>query len=91
MDEFGDPVQHVDVEAVPAASGSRIGRTGMNGRTDERGQFRMTGAAGKFYVKANATIRIPEIVADGPGPTVYGTTYFPGSESFVRRYVGRPA
>jgi hypothetical protein len=85
VDEFGDPVQHIDVQAVSAVSSSRMGSIAMTGRTDERGQFRMTGAPGKFYVKANVfeqrMINIPEITPDGLGPPVYGTTYYPGSES----------
>ena len=84
VDEFGDPVQHVEVTAVPA-SGSRAGESGMNGRTDERGQFGMTGSPGKFYVRTSATremtFGIPEISADGLGPAACGATYYPGSET----------
>lgn len=78
VDEYGDPVQHIEVTAIPA-SGSRSAESGMNGRTDERGHFRMTGAPGKFYVKTSAiremTFGIPEITTDGLGTASYGATY----------------
>jgi hypothetical protein len=84
LDEFGDPVQRVEVEAVPAASGFQAERFGMNDMTDERGQFRMTGPPGRFYVKATVPQRgyaQPEIRSDGLAPPVYGTTFYPSSGS----------
>jgi hypothetical protein len=89
LDEFGDPVQNVHVEAIPATSGPRLGPFRMTARTDERGQFRMTGVPGKFYVRTLATNpdEIPEIRTDGLGPPVYGDTWHPGSESKDRASV----
>jgi len=52
LDEFGDPMQNVDVEATPVVPAPQLDEPGMGDRTDERGQFRMTGAPGKYYVKA---------------------------------------
>jgi hypothetical protein len=56
LDENGDPVEHVDVSTVAAVSGSPESRLRVEGRarTDERGQFRVISAPGKFVVMAVA-------------------------------------
>jgi hypothetical protein len=82
VDEYGDPVQYADVEAVPTASGPRMERFGMNDITDECGQFRMTGPPGKFLISAiprRDRVGRPEIRSDGQTPPVYGVTYHPSS------------
>jgi hypothetical protein len=88
VDEFGDPVQHVEVEALPAVSGSSESLTGPHSpaRTDDRGQFRIPLPSGKFYVRAKANSRTTplvkrEIRSDGLEPPVYGATFYPGTES----------
>ncbi|MGD1069879.1 MAG: carboxypeptidase-like regulatory domain-containing protein [Bryobacteraceae bacterium] len=90
VDEYGDPIQHVGVRAIPLAMRAGLGDDGMYGRTDERGQFRMTGAPGKFYVRANATREGTfgdEINSSGPGPAVYGETWYPDADSKDRASV----
>ena len=49
--------------------------------TDERGEFRIVDAPGKFYLQADYQARQnnerPEIRADGGSEAVYGTTFYP--------------
>jgi hypothetical protein len=82
-DEYGDPVQNLQVHAVPAGSNPQL-RTGMSDVTDERGQFRMIGAPGKYYVVAQYNppqVQISAVQSDGPEAAVYGTTYYPASDT----------
>jgi hypothetical protein len=79
LDENGDPVEHVDVSTVPAVSGSpelRL-RVEGRGRTDERGQFRVTGAPGKSLVMAMPRAFTTPFSED-VGST-YGETYYPAT------------
>jgi hypothetical protein len=90
VDEYGDPVQNMEVEAVPAAAGSQTARSGMGALTDERGQFRMTGAPGKYFVKASELPNLrtsSEIRTSGPAPPVYGTTFYPSTTNKDRASV----
>lgn len=96
LDENGDPVEHVEVSAEPAAQGTArqaMGMTAMagGGQTDDRGQFRIVLPPGKFYVQAMSNrggmsfiqgmMGGPEIRSDGMAPPVYGPTYYPGAAS----------
>jgi hypothetical protein len=82
LDEYGDPVQHAQVLAE-SDEGSD------SARTDERGQFRISLAPGKYYVQALAdpTRRsafadgVPEIRTDGMLAPVYGATFYPAAAS----------
>ena len=75
LDEYGDPVPHVQVSAESA---------GM-ARTDDRGQFRISLPPGKHYVQAlaeplrHSAWTTPEIRTDGVVPSVYGTTFYPSA------------
>src|ERR1700744_5641001 len=54
LDDNGDPVPQVQVDAVSAAGSDHFGMEfGRHERTDERGRFRMTGPSGKDYIKAS--------------------------------------
>ena len=55
FDENGDPVQHVEVEALPSGAAEIRARAPMNARSDERGQFRLIGAPGKYYCRPRRT------------------------------------
>jgi hypothetical protein len=58
--------------------------------TDDRGEFWIVGAPGKFYVVATARswpLSVPEIRSDGTAIPVYGKTWHPPSESQDRAVV----
>src|SRR5580658_4928104 len=95
VDEFGDPVQYVEVRAVPVSPGSagNFELTPMEAATDDRGQFRIVLPPGKFYVQARANRGMfdqngePEIRNDGLGPPTYGITFYPAAASTDRAAV----
>ena len=81
FDENGDPVQNVDVSALPAVSGSPESKVAMvmDDRTDDRGHFRLVLPPGKFHVitsEARYSMR-----NDSLGPLAYGATWYPGAQS----------
>ncbi len=90
VDEYGDPVPHVMVEATPAAPHAPIAASLHGNRTaatDLRGECRISGAPGKFYLKATpsaGTKEVPEIRTDGTSDAVYGPTWYPGATSAER-------
>jgi hypothetical protein len=52
--------------------------------TDDRGEFRLIGAAGKYYVQATLSTGggggdRPEIRSDGTSEAIYATTFYPSS------------
>jgi hypothetical protein len=88
IDEYGDPVENASVSAEDTSSrpgGLRLFvLSRMHSRTDERGQFRIVGAPGKFYVSASkdwTEVAQNEIRTDGSESPVYGKTWHPQSES----------
>lgn len=85
FDENGDPVQHVEVEALPSGAAEIRARAPMNARSDERGQFRLIGAPGKYYLQAapdrEPMMDFPGQAAEGSAGPVYGATYYPGTAS----------
>jgi hypothetical protein len=80
LDEYGDPVQHVEVTAVPAVSGSPESKVAMvmGDRTDDRGHFRLVLPPGKFHVVTQDITS--ETLRDDLGPLVYGATWYPTAE-----------
>jgi hypothetical protein len=80
IDDNGDPVQagvRADAESERAVSFGRW----ANG--DERGEFHMSVAPGKYYLVAEPGGRgmnqVPEIRTDGSIDAIYGETYYPSS------------
>lgn len=78
LDDNGDPVQ----AGVRAEAGTdRAMSFGGFSNTDERGEFHMSVAPGKYYVVANPGNRgmrqQPEIRTDGSVDATYGETYYP--------------
>ena len=61
----------------------------MHSQTDERGQFRIVGAPGKFYVTATPFVQggPREIRTDGSETPVYGETWYQASDSKERSIV----
>jgi hypothetical protein len=84
VDPHGDPVQGVMVDAEPLSKDApRAAQfAGMPSRTDDRGEFRISGAPGKFHLRATppgsrwgpAAIR-----TDGSAEPDYGATYYPNA------------
>lgn len=91
VDELGDPVRLAQVAAIPTVSGHPGERGELYGLTDDRGEFRMVGMPGKFYIRADPHWRAEYVPGEGsPGEAtlpLYGTTWFPASESKERAAV----
>jgi hypothetical protein len=88
VDEYGDPLHLVMVQAEPVSSDASIFSGNLSaissgGTADDRGKFRMIVAPGKYYVKAVPQGRgregPPEIRTDGTAPTEYGPTWYPSA------------
>ena len=86
VDEAGDPVQGVRVQTVPVTPGSTpvVLMQAPNPGTDDRGEFRLIAAAGKYYVQATVNGPMggnerPEIRSDGTSEAIYATTFYPSS------------
>ena len=87
VDEFGDPAQAiVRATPVPPNDPDPFFLQNMYSQTDERGQFRIVGAPGKFYVRASPFGEggPREIRTDGTETPVYGETWYPSSETKAR-------
>jgi hypothetical protein len=92
-DEYGDPVPNLFVELTPVSPGApapfRLGG-GSRAVTDDRGEFRISGGPGSFYVKATpsgGTNQPPEIRTDGTAEAIYGPTWYPGASAIERASV----
>jgi hypothetical protein len=85
LDENGDPVQGVQVRTVDVApdKAPMVLVPIPNVGTDDRGEFRIVGAPGKFYLQVQYQGRPsndrPEIRGDGSSEPVYGTTFYPAA------------
>ena len=86
VDEAGDPVESVGVQTVPVTPGSTptIMIPIPNLPTDDRGEFRLVVAPGKYYLEATLqTFRSaqerPEMRSDGTSEAIYGTTFYPSA------------
>jgi len=90
-DEFGDPVEGAFVGAIPVTGDASrsVVLSRMNGSTDDRGQFRITGAPGKFRIRVSASPRlgVHEIRTDGSEIPVYAETWYPSTDSRERAAV----
>lgn len=79
VDEFGDPVANVRVEANPVKNGAAIAARANVGSpaatTDDRGEFRISGGPGTFHVKATPS---------GTSVAAYGPTWYPAATSADR-------
>src|ERR1700674_2395556 len=87
VDDYGDPAPVVvRATPVPPNDPDRFLLQNMHSLTDERGQFRIVGAPGKFYVTAMPFVQggPGEIRTDGSETAVYGETWYPASDSKER-------
>lgn len=83
VDEYGDPVQAVSVQTEPVPPDKpSISRPGYWSMTDDRGEFRMVTAPGKYYVKTTDRGRMGlpvEIRTDGTSGAPFVATYYPSA------------
>jgi hypothetical protein len=83
LDENGDPVANVGVDAEPVSKDPPVA-TSMIGRragTNDRGEFRISGAPGKYRIRAMPrNMRAEdETRTDGTAAPAYGLTYYPST------------
>ena len=86
VDEYGDPVPHVAVQLEPVAGTQIDPFTEPQGNsTDDRGEFRLVAAPGRYYLKApnffSPQESAPEIRTDGSTAAPYAATYYPSAAS----------
>jgi protocatechuate 3,4-dioxygenase beta subunit len=84
VDEFGDPVQGANVQAEPVKPGQGGMFGGNNSDTDDRGEFRIITAPGKYYLRAgldqmDGPDGPPEIRSDGTSGASFADTYYPSA------------
>ena len=83
LDEYGEPMSGVSVQLLSAPAMS----FGDSATTDNRGEFRLSTAPGKYYLKAKASStsinsqQPEEVRTDSSQETVYSDTYYPDSSS----------
>jgi protocatechuate 3,4-dioxygenase beta subunit len=85
VDEAGDPVQGVRVQAQPVAPDTApvVLNPAPNPSSDDRGEFRLIMPAGKYYLQAAMNApggsERPEVRTDGTSEAVYATTFYPSA------------
>jgi len=88
FDDNGDPVQ-ASVHTESAAERGMNVNAGDN--SDERGEFQIAVAPGKYFIVAEqpsrVNMQVPEIRTDGTAPAVYAKTYYPASAAKARAAV----
>ena len=83
LDEYGDPVPNISISATPVSSRQmqRVTLRSPYVTTDDRGEYRIGVAPGKYYIQAQPRNFSPggpaEIRTDGTSDATYGPTYFP--------------
>lgn len=86
-DEFGDPIPGAQIQAIPISQGKTLIEIPVfGGVTDDRGEYRMSGPPGKYYIsaeRANTDIYSTphEVRTDGSQSPFYVVTWFPSSEA----------
>jgi hypothetical protein len=90
VDQYGDPVPNVEIEANPAVPGAPIAAsvTGANRAfTNVLGEARISGGPGRFRVKASPPSPgnpRREVRTDGTSEPTYGPTWYPSATSADR-------
>ncbi len=85
LDEYGDPLQSVQVQMTPVSPEAPVAAlmAGGNAQTDDRGEFRLAAGPGKYRVRATVFQqpgRPIEIRTDGTSPAEYAPTEHPSSK-----------
>jgi protocatechuate 3,4-dioxygenase beta subunit len=89
VDQYGDPIPYIPIRVYPIVEhGVTFAGSGASyTQTNDRGEFRMTGRPGRYYIQAAVNRELSfrrgqdEIRTDGTSPALYGTTYFPDATS----------
>ncbi|MCU1236642.1 MAG: hypothetical protein JWP63_4609, partial [Candidatus Solibacter sp.] len=85
VDDAGDPVQGIRVQAIPVSAESApiVIANIPNPSTNDRGEFRILGAPGKYYLQVTPNPSFgnerPEFRSDGTTEAIYGTTFYPSA------------
>jgi Carboxypeptidase regulatory-like domain len=83
VDEFGDPIDAITVEAEQLSGDQYLSVTPGRGgtETDDRGEFRIPVGPGRYRLKVDPPIEsnLKEIRTDGTSVPLYSTTYYPSS------------
>jgi hypothetical protein len=74
IDELGDPVPYVPVNVQPVPGGAPLLSGIGSFTTDDRGEYRIQGAPGKYYVSARPPLRFYT-----SGSTELAATYYPSA------------
>ncbi|MBA3972648.1 MAG: hypothetical protein C0504_00360 [Candidatus Solibacter sp.] len=82
LDEYGDPMQNINVQVRPvsAEASTALLLAGESTSTDDRGEYRLLVGPGRFRVQAtfNGMTR-SETRTDGTAPITYTPTFYPGT------------
>jgi 5-hydroxyisourate hydrolase-like protein (transthyretin family) len=85
LDQYGDPVADMNVrlQPLPPAKLSPSMTQGEYSQTDDRGEFHIVTAPGKYYLSVepqpNGQNGPPEVRTDGTSEPAYGLTYYPNA------------
>jgi hypothetical protein len=83
VDEFGDPIDGITVEAEQLSGDQYLSVAPGRGeaQTDDRGAFQIPVGPGRYRLKVDPPIdsNRKEIRTDGTSPGLYATTYYPGA------------
>ena len=83
LDELGDPIDGISVEAEQLSGDQYLSVTPGRGgaETDDRGQFQIPVGPGRYRLKVDPPVESnrKEIRTDGTSPALYATTYYPGA------------
>jgi protocatechuate 3,4-dioxygenase beta subunit len=91
LDEFGDPIDGITVEAEQLTGDQYLSVTPGRGgaETDDRGAFQIPVGPGRYRLKVDPPIdsNRKEIRTDGTSPALYATTYYPSAPARNRSSV----
>lgn len=83
LDELGDPIDGIGVEAEQLSGDQYLSVTPGRGgaETDDSGEFQIPVGPGRYRLKVDPPIdsNRKEIRTDGTAPALYATTYYPGA------------
>lgn len=91
VDEFGDPIDGITVEAEQVSGDQYLSVTPGRGETatDDRGAFQIPVGPGRYRLKVDPPVdsNLKEIRTDGTSPALYATTYYPNAPIWNRASV----
>lgn len=91
VDEFGDPIDGIGVEAEQVSGDQYLSVTPGRGETetDDRGAFQIPVGPGRYRLKVDPPVdsNLKEIRTDGTSVALYATTYYPNAGVWNRATV----